>query len=221
MTKICHLWLERWWSLVHLSFFPLPSFFLLEMVIKTMWLLVDLWIRPSPQSLLTSSPILGMWLLLAFMLPEIAPRTWPWDSVVVVRTFTWCTRLTELRPPYKLLRLVGRCQDLPVLPKANLMCKLHLFIKTATHQPGVAHLFLWPPLALCVWGFQIIPGSPERVIRQYLLPFLTLFIPASLFLSSSGYSGRVLWVELSPRPLKKLHLDALTPNTSECGPIWK
>lgn len=153
MTKIFHLWFELWWSLVLFLLFS-PSLLSIgeghQKDVTACWPVT--WTEHSEAPHFLPHP----WNVDSTCL--LAPRDRSKDIALRHGIRDW----TQLRPLYKLLRLVGRCQDLLVLlmPKASVICKFYLFIKSATCQPGVACHFLWSLSALCVWGFWITPRKP-------------------------------------------------------------
>lgn len=90
----------------------------------------------------------------------------------------WIPDWSSIRPLYKLLRFWQVGAEIYLSswpPKRSLICKVLLLIKTATYQSQVACLFLWPLLALQVWGpiSDFTQEAPEGAKQQ--LPALNFY----------------------------------------------
>lgn len=112
-------------------------------IIKRMWPMVDPWAGPGgDQRFLTPSLSLEYVFYLPSLLPEAAPRTWPWDSDVMSRASEQYTWLNPLQKSLRFWKAGGTiCLFVDTQDKPRRY--VPLLINPATHQSGMVCLFLF------------------------------------------------------------------------------
>lgn len=148
----------------------------------TEWTAGWLWAGPKQCEVLHSLP--HPWNRYSFCLPShtgSCPRTQPWDSKVLLRSFRWYTWLSPVKTSvYSFKILVGGGHRSPCL--VTVQGKAHFQVLCLLKLPSTNLLlsasFLWPLLA-SVDGvhFQISPGETLKVANQQVMSLISLPLP--------------------------------------------